>query len=105
MSTASQGGHFSYHPLFEYWKDDRDLTPGTASAKPFFKGRSAYLRLTRRGDEVFAAVSNNGLDWTETKSITVQFPRRIKVGVDAINTSRQPFTVEFSELKLIKGKR
>ncbi|MGA9778436.1 MAG: DUF1349 domain-containing protein [Limisphaerales bacterium] len=102
--TASHGERASYLPLFEYWKDNQDLTQGTPSTKPFFKGRSAYLRLTRQGDQVRAAVSNNGVDWVETNPVTVQFPGKINVGVDAINTSKQPFTVEFAEFKLVSGK-
>jgi regulation of enolase protein 1 (concanavalin A-like superfamily) len=98
--VTSKGERSSYLPLFEYWKDDKDLTQGTPSAKPFFKGQSAYLRLTRQGNQVRAAVSNNGVDWIKTGPVTVQFPQTIKVGVAAINTSKQPFTVEFAEFKL-----
>ncbi len=101
---TSHGERSSYLPLFEYWKDDKDLTQGTPSTKPFFKGRSAYLRLTRQGNQDRAAVSNNGVDWVATHPVTVQFPRTIKVGVAAINTSKQPFKVEFAELKLVSEK-
>jgi regulation of enolase protein 1 (concanavalin A-like superfamily) len=101
---TSHGEHSSYLPLFEYWKDDRDLTQGTPSTKPFFKGQSAYLRLTRQGNQVRAAVSNDGVDWIKTGPVTVQFPQKINVGVDAINTSKEPFTVEFAEFKLVSGK-
>lgn len=102
MWTTPHGGHSSYQPLFQYWKNDKNLTPNAPSSKPFFKGRSTYLRLTRQGNQVRAAVSNDGVDWSETHPVTVQFPRKIKVGVDAINTSKQPFIVKFSELKLIR---
>jgi regulation of enolase protein 1 (concanavalin A-like superfamily) len=102
--TMPHGEHSSYLPLFEYWKDDQDLTQGAPSTKPFFTGRSAYLRLTRQGNQVRAAVSNNGVDWVETNPVTVQFPEKISVGVDAINTSKQPFTVEFTEFKLVSEK-
>lgn len=100
--TTPHGGHSSYQPLFQYWRNDKDLTPNTPSSKPFSQGHSSYLRLTRQGNQVRAAVSNNGVDWTETHPITVQFPKTIKVGVDAINTSKQPFTVEFTKLKVIE---
>lgn len=100
--TTPHGGHSSYQPLFQYWKDDKDLTPNVPSAKPFFKGQSTYLRITRQGNQIRAAVSNDGVDWIETNSVTVQFPQKIEVGVDAISTSKQPFTVEFTGLKLIK---
>jgi regulation of enolase protein 1 (concanavalin A-like superfamily) len=101
---TSHGEHSSYLPLFEYWKDDQDLTQGIPSTKPFFKGQSAYLRLTRQGNQVCAAVSNDGVAWIETHPVAVQFPQKINVGVDAINTSKQPFTVEFAEFKLVSEK-
>lgn len=97
-------GHSSYEPLLQYWKDDTDLTPGTPSTKPYFRGHSTYLRLTRQGDQIRAAVSNNGVRWMKTRPVTVQFPQTIKVGVDAINTSRKPFTVEFADLKRVRKK-
>lgn len=99
--TTSHGGHSSYQPLFEYWKNDKDLTPCAASNRPFFTGSSTYLRLTRRGNQVRAAVSGDGVNWIETDPVTVQFPEKIEVGVDAINTSKQPFNVEFTGFKLM----
>jgi regulation of enolase protein 1 (concanavalin A-like superfamily) len=102
--TTSHDSHSSYEPLFEYWKDDKDLTPDTTSTKPFFEGMSMYLRLTRQGDQIRAAVSKDGTHWTKTNSTTVQFPHSIKVGVDAINTSKQPFTVEFADFKFVSEK-
>jgi hypothetical protein len=42
--------------------------------------------------------------WIKTGPVTVQFPQKINVGVDAINTSKEPFTVEFAEFKLVSGK-
>jgi regulation of enolase protein 1 (concanavalin A-like superfamily) len=98
---TSHSERFSYLPLFEYWKDDKDLMTNTPINKPFFKGRIAYLRLTRRGEQISAAFSNDGINWVQTNPVTAQFPQKIKVGVDTINTSKQLFTVEFSELKLV----
>jgi regulation of enolase protein 1 (concanavalin A-like superfamily) len=98
--TTPDGGHSSYQPLFEYWKNNTDLTPGTPSSTPFFTGSSTCLRLTRQGNQVRAAVSSDGVNWIETDPVTVQFPAKINVGVDAINTSKQPFSVEFTEFKL-----
>jgi regulation of enolase protein 1 (concanavalin A-like superfamily) len=102
--TESEGEHASYLPLFEYWKNDKDLTLGAHSSTPLFTGPCTYLRITRRGNQLSAAFSNDGVEWTEANSIAVEFPQKIKVGVDAINTSKRPLTVEFSELKLTANK-
>ncbi len=102
--TESKGEHASYLPLFEYWKNDQDLTLGAHSSTPVFTGPSTYLRVTRCGNQLSAAFSKDGVEWTGATSITVEFPQKIKVGVDAINTSKRPLAVEFSELKLTANK-
>ena len=94
------GRRHSYSPLFEYWKDNKNTTPSAGRQKSFFKGECTYLRMTRHGDNIRAAVSNDGVEWIETDSITTQFPNKVKVGVAALNSSKKPFTVEFSEFKL-----
>ena len=99
--VTSQGEHSSYTPLFEYWQNDQDLMQDQPSSKPFFKGPSTWLRITRQGNQLHAAVSNDGTNWIEQNPVTVQLPEKIEVGVDAINTSKKPFKVEFSELKLV----
>lgn len=103
--TTPNGGHSSYQPLFQYWKDDTDLTPNTPSTHSLFKGHSTYLRLTRQGNQIRAALSHDGVKWIETKPVTVHFPQRIKVGLDAINTSKKAFTVEFTKLKLVSKRK
>jgi hypothetical protein len=34
--------------------------------------------------------------------LNVDLPKTVLVGVDAVNTSKEPFTVEFEDLKLIR---
>ena len=87
-------------PLFEYWKDDRNMNPHNGTFEPFFKGRSTYLRLTRHRNVFTIAVSHDGTVWLAEDSVTTDLPKTIKVGVSAINTSKKPFTVEFAEFKV-----
>ena len=68
------------------------LTPGTA-----------YLKLERRGSRIYGFTSKDGTHWTQLKPIDTVWPPQLKVGVDAINSSNEPFKVRFEELK-IKGK-
>jgi len=98
--VTPQGVRQSYGPLFEYWKDGKNMKPKGGSPRPFYKGRSTYLRITRRGDDVRVAVSHDGVEWIEVDSVTAQLPKRVRVGVAAINTSKNQFTVEFAEFKL-----
>jgi regulation of enolase protein 1 (concanavalin A-like superfamily) len=75
-------------------------------ASPPRKLKETYLRLERRGDEMRAAVSEDGLSWTELQSIRITLPRKVKLGVDAISTSSLPFAPNFDQfqLKLGQGK-
>jgi regulation of enolase protein 1 (concanavalin A-like superfamily) len=94
-----------YTPLLEYYKNgvDQNTNPGSVVGE-FFKGRSTYLRLARRGDKVAASFSHDGKEWTATKEIPIVMPRKVHVGVAAVNSSDKPFTVEFEELKVVAGK-
>jgi serine/threonine protein kinase/regulation of enolase protein 1 (concanavalin A-like superfamily) len=99
---VSQGAHYSYTPLLEYCAGGRKLSFAGATSMPFFKGHSTYLRMARRGDELKVALSHDGSEWIEKDPITVQLPKRVKIGFEAVSSSKLPFTVQFSELSLAK---
>jgi regulation of enolase protein 1 (concanavalin A-like superfamily) len=88
-------------PFIEYWKNGRPNGPVVplGDASPL-QGRTAYLRLERRKGEVRARVSGDGRNWADAVApLNVDLPPAVRVGVDAGNTSKEPFTVEFEELK------
>ena len=100
-----QGMHACYPPLLEYYKDgvyQNTNPPGTTDE--FFKGRSTYVRLERKGDKVAASYSHDGKEWMAVKEITVDLPKKVHVGVAAVNSSDKPFTVEFEDFKIAAGK-
>jgi regulation of enolase protein 1 (concanavalin A-like superfamily) len=90
-----------YPPLLEYFKNGeyQDTDPDS-TLDEFFKDRSTWLRLERNGDKLIASYSHDGKEWTEAKEITVDLPAELSVGVAAINTSEEAFTVEFDEYKV-----
>jgi regulation of enolase protein 1 (concanavalin A-like superfamily) len=100
---ASDGKYTCHPPLFEQCQNGEytNHNPATTT-EPFFK-HSTYLRFERRGDKVIAALSHDGKTWPIVKEIIAPYSAQVKVGVDAINTSAKPFTVEFAELKLVKS--
>jgi regulation of enolase protein 1 (concanavalin A-like superfamily) len=90
-----------YPPLLELYTDGQYMnTNPEAQLDTFFKGRSTYLRLERRGGTVKASLSDDGKEWSFVKELRVDFPKKLKVGVAAISTSAEPFQVEFDELKV-----
>ena len=69
------------------------LTPGTA-----------YLKLVRRGSRIFGLTSKDGKHWTQLKPIDTVWPSELKVGLDAVTSSSDPFAVRFEELTFKTGR-
>ncbi len=63
---------------------------------------TVYLRLQRRGGRVNAWVSLEGRNWQALKPIDVNWPPRVKVGISAINSNSEPFSLSFEEFS-VKG--
>jgi regulation of enolase protein 1 (concanavalin A-like superfamily) len=70
--------------------------------------KDAILRLERRGDKVFALTSPDGLHWKAYDDpIEVDFPETLRLGVEVVNSSDQPFacTLEgYAVFQRVSGK-
>jgi RNA polymerase sigma factor (sigma-70 family) len=62
--------------------------------------QDAWLRLERRGNQVFGSVSPDGREWTPLEPLEVEFPAKVRVGVTAVNAARQPLSVRFEDLRV-----
>ncbi len=62
-----------------------------------FKDGPCYLRLERKGSRVFGYISSDGTTWNALKPIDTIWPSKLKVGLQAISTSSEPFSVRFEE--------
>ena len=62
--------------------------------------RDTYLRLERRGNKVYGMASHDSIHWSSYEPIEVDFPEAISVGVEVINSSKQPFACAFEKLAL-----
>jgi regulation of enolase protein 1 (concanavalin A-like superfamily) len=99
--AAAAEKYACYPPLLEYYKDgEYQGTNPDGTLEEFFKGRSTWLRLARKGSKMVASYSHDGKEWTEVKEITVDLADKVEVGVAAINTAEEAFTVVFEELKV-----
>jgi regulation of enolase protein 1 (concanavalin A-like superfamily) len=85
----------THYANLELRSEGRRPTSGNALKIPDV---DTYLRLERRGGQVIASVSEDGLRWIPLKPIAVQLLKRVKLGVAAVNTSSDPFKAEFTEL-------
>ncbi len=94
-------GNRTHYANFEL-RENGKMATGNAAKIPDVDD---YLRLERKGGRVIASVSDNGLRWTPMEPITVKLPKRVKLGVAAVNTSTDPFKVEFSEWEVFTKDR
>jgi regulation of enolase protein 1 (concanavalin A-like superfamily) len=60
------------------------------------------LRLERRGDQISGFISIDGADWRAFPPRTVKFPAKLKLGVSAISSSRQPFVVTLENFRVLR---
>ncbi len=63
---------------------------------------SNHLRLRRRGAEIYASFSPDGVRWTSFSPITAHLQERLNVGVVAINSSTKPLTAEFEGFDVLE---
>jgi uncharacterized protein (TIGR03067 family) len=60
-----------------------------------------YLKIERRGNTLSAFYSPNGANWLKSmKPLTVNWPRRVKVGVAACNRTTDVLRVQFEDFKV-----
>jgi regulation of enolase protein 1 (concanavalin A-like superfamily) len=96
------GKHACFPPLIEHYKDgDYQNTNPEGTLDEFFKGKSTWLRLERKGDKVTASYSHDGKEWTEAKVMTADLPKKLQIGVAVVNTSAKDCTVEFEDLRIV----
>jgi hypothetical protein len=90
----------SYVPLFEHWKDG-DLMPTKVIGElPSFGKDYTWLKLERKAGKVTGHLSHDGKEWVVAREANTELPKKLHIGVAAINTSDIPFAVGFKELKV-----
>jgi regulation of enolase protein 1 (concanavalin A-like superfamily) len=69
----------------------------------FADSSDVILRVERRDDVIYGAVSQDGNSWHEMKPISVALPSHVMVGVVAVNSSDEKFIAQFEGYKLSPG--
>ncbi len=62
--------------------------------------QDCWLRIERRGETISGSLSDDGKDWEDLQPMSVDWPSRLKVGVDAVNSCGDPMTVKFQDYTL-----
>jgi hypothetical protein len=75
----------------------------TAELAPTVPDKPTHLRLTRKGDGVTAAYSQDGAKtWTSLASQKVSLADKLKAGISALNNTSRENVVRFADLKIGK---
>jgi regulation of enolase protein 1 (concanavalin A-like superfamily) len=89
-----------YPPLIEDWIGGQYTSGTPPVAATFFTGPSTWFRLSRQGRNLGLSMSQDGAEWSTLRTVTMDLPDEVSVGVAAVNSSTKPFTAEFEGLEL-----
>ncbi len=90
-----------YPPLIEYWRDHEYAGMNVPSVPAqFFPGESTWLKAVRRSNQITVSLSHDGTNWQEVRSFAVELAAEVQVGIAALNTSDEPFVVDFENLNI-----
>jgi RNA polymerase sigma factor (sigma-70 family) len=67
------------------------------------KAESTWLRVERRGHTLYGSVSADGVRWAAMEPMTVDYPRRLLVGIIAGQNTTLGFTPTFEEFRLFQA--
>ncbi|MBV9123026.1 MAG: DUF1349 domain-containing protein, partial [Planctomycetes bacterium] len=73
--------------------------PG-AEHNEVMQGGTCYLRVERKGSRIMGGISFDGSNWKQLHPIDTVWPAKLKVGLLAINSSSEPFVVQFEDFDL-----
>ncbi|QDT66360.1 DUF1349 domain-containing protein [Calycomorphotria hydatis] len=89
-----------YVPPMYYGKQKRIGETKALSPADYYQGRDSWMRVEREGNQLITAISHDGENWIDTDTVQVNFPQRVKVGVEAFNISPYQFTAEFTNFQV-----
>jgi regulation of enolase protein 1 (concanavalin A-like superfamily) len=92
-------GNREFYASFELRKNGKTVRSADSTDFPLLN-KDQYLRLERRGENILAAVSEDGKKWETLNPMKVEFPKDLQVGVAAVNTSAKVLDVQFKSFKV-----
>ena len=93
-----------WYANWELREDGEWKLAGDAETKPLDEDKPVYLRMQRKGDKIYGAVSYDGKEWSELEPLEVKLPAKLKIGVSGGGTSTEPFKPHFDHFRLTTDK-
>jgi regulation of enolase protein 1 (concanavalin A-like superfamily) len=94
----------AFYANFEIRADGRLRRIGLSGDSRLPAAGPVFLRLQKKGTEIFGSVSLDGIRWRSlgAKQIPVSWPQTLSAGVATISTSEAEFAPRFSQLRMTK---
>jgi regulation of enolase protein 1 (concanavalin A-like superfamily) len=93
-----EGRNLSY-ASFEARSNGEFVRKGDGSELPLSEG-ATNLRVERRGGNVYASISTDGIQWSSLQPIAVELPNTVFIGVAAGHNTSSPFEPVFEDFKV-----
>jgi regulation of enolase protein 1 (concanavalin A-like superfamily) len=99
-----EGGEPEHYANFEIRSGGELQRMGTTGDCQLPEKGPVFLRIERRSQKIFGAVSEDGAHWHELapKELPSDWPDELQAGVVAISTSKEEFNPRFSKLQILK---
>jgi RNA polymerase sigma factor (sigma-70 family) len=98
-AAIDRNGRLIPYALFQERRDSQLLPPFDGMQLP---DGPVVLRLERKGDQISGSFSPDGTNWRSFPPHSVKFPAKLKLGVAAISSSRQPFVVTLEQFRVLR---
>ncbi|HEY7153944.1 MAG TPA: DUF1349 domain-containing protein, partial [Gemmataceae bacterium] len=87
-----------------FWELRRDGKRVLSQGIEKISAVEGYVRLERRGGQLFGFLSDDGEKWTELKPFDIDLPRKVQIGVAAISMASTSFAPTFDRFQFKQGK-
>jgi regulation of enolase protein 1 (concanavalin A-like superfamily)/predicted Ser/Thr protein kinase len=97
-------GMWMCYPNWEARRQGQQARKGRLNEAVLKENEPVFLRVVRTGDVFTAFYTQDGQVWKELPAIRIDFDRKLRVGVCAIQNTPSPFDAVFADLKVLPGK-
>lgn len=94
-------GHVRHYLNFELRQDGKKTVSRFGMD---IKNAPCWLRLERRAGKFYAMTSEDGVNWKSYPPAEAQFPDKLKVGIEAINSDQSQFECTFEKFAIYQSK-
>lgn len=102
-ATSARGTDTFVYTSFECRESGVVERFASSADHPLDEAKETSLRLERRGNKVYATVSQDGQNWIPLEPKTVALPAKLRVGVAAVNSSTSDFRPQFEAWRLSRN--